>query len=234
MSSIIEFLSRSDAPVPHEKLKESYFTFNNPTVGTGIACNADPTAITATEACLIIDNSATRQGNNPDNHHVILDYIKMTVTAAGTGATKARLAFFIDNINRYSSGGTELTGKNTSYDTRDSYSDRTPKAKVYFGDITATAANSAKHLNACLIRNDTQAAPCFIEDDIFRMSHFCQESHQQDAASSPVVTVNKQIPYIVLGPGTSLVVAPLFEDQSAASSFEIEVGLVEAGHPTST
>jgi hypothetical protein len=232
MSNLISFLHPSDNKTGYDKAKESYFTFNNPSVGTGIALNADPTAIAATEAALIVDNSANR--SNGDNHHVIIDYIKMTCTAAGTGATKARLAFYIDNINRYSSGGTELTGKSTSYDTTSNYSDRTPKAKVYFGDLTAAAASSAKHLHTSLIKSDTQAAPCFIVDDSFFLSHFVEPSFQQDAASSPVVSAKFKIPYIPLGPGTSLVVAPLFPNQSAAASFEIEVGLVEKGHPTTT
>lgn len=230
--NLISFLHPSDSRTGFEKGKESYFTYNNPTVGTGIALNADPTAISATEAALIVDNSANRL--NGDNHHVIIDYIKLTCTAAGTGATKARLALYIDNINRYSSGGTELTGRSTSYDTSSSYTDRTPKGKVYFGDLTATAASSAKHVGTILLKSDTEAAPCFVVDDSFFISHFVEPSFQQDGATNPVVSAKFKVPYTVLGPGASLIVAPLFPSQSAASSFEIEVATIEKGHPTTT
>jgi hypothetical protein len=218
-----------DLKSPAENLKESYFTFNNPTVGTGIALNADPTAISATESCLIIDNSGTR--TNGDNQSIHLDYIRLTCTDAGTGATSARLAFYIDNINRYSSGGQELTGKSTSYDTTSSYTDRTPKAKVYFGDLTATSESSAKHIATRLIKNDTTVAPCFAVDDVFTLK---TDSTSIGGAnyfdSEGVVDSVFSLPPIYIYAGCSLIVAPLFPSQSASASFEIEVGLIENGH----
>lgn len=231
MSNLISFLHPSDNKTGFDKAKESCFMYNNPTVGTGIALNADPTVISAVESAIIIDNSANRSNN--DNHHVILDYIKMTCTLPGTAATKARLAFYIDNVNRYSSGGTELTGKSTSYDTSAEYTDRTPKGKVYVGDLTAAAANNAKHLGTVLLKSDTEAAPCFVTDDSFFMSHFVEPSFQLDGATAPVVSAKFKIPYIVLGPGTSLVIAPLFPGQTAGASFEFEIATVEKGHPIS-
>lgn len=231
--SFLNYIGHKNPRNPGENLKESYFTFNNPTVGTGIALNADPTAISATEAALIIDNSASRQ--NGDNQSIHIDYIRLTCTAAGTGATSARLAMYLDNINRYSSGGSELTGKSTSYDTSDSYTDRTPKSKVYFGDLTALAANSAKHIGTRLIKNDTQPVPCFVVDDVFTLK---TDSGAMEGAnvfdSDGRADSTFYIPPIYIYPGCSLLIAPLFPAQSAAASFEIEVGLVEHGHKPST
>lgn len=232
MSNLISFIEPSNSQRGHEKAKESYFTYNNPTVGTGVALNADPTVIAANEAAVIIDNSASR--SSEENHHVILDYIKMTCTVSGANMTKARLAFYIDNINRYSSGGTELTGKSSSYDTLSGYADRTPKGKVYVGDLTAAAANSAKHIGTVLLRNDTQTAPCFTVDDVYFLSHFVEPGFEQDAATAPVIYKKEKIPYIVLGPGSSLIIAPLFPNAATTPpQFEFEIATVEKGHPIS-
>ena len=151
----------------------------------------------------------------------------MTCTAPGTAATRARLHFKLDNKNRYTSGGTELTAKSTSYEVSDNYADRVPKAKVYFGDLTASDESSAKPICTVLLRNNTQAAPCFTEDDTFFMSYDSINGFAQDGAASPVVNATFKIPFINIGPQSSLIVHPLFEAQTAASSFEIEVGLIE-------
>lgn len=227
--SFLNFIKHRNAVNPGENLKESYYTFNNPSVGTGIALNADPTAISATEAALIIDNSASR--TNGDTVSLHLDYIKLTCTAAGTGATSARLAFYLDNINRYSSGGTTLTGKSTSYDTSSSYTDRASKAVVNFGDVTAVAASSAKHICTTLIKNDTTADPLFAVDDVFTLKSDSPKIGGANVFDSAGRADSAfYIPPVYIYPGCSLLVVPLFPAQSAASSFEVEIGLIEHGH----
>lgn len=207
--------------------EKSVFTFNNPTPGTGIALNADPTAISQTEMALIIDNVKTEAvASSASNKTVRVESIKLTCTAAGTGATKARLAFYLDNQNRYSSGGTELTAVNST--AGDGYESRSAVSRVYFGDLTAVGASSnLKFIGSELIKSDTTAAPCFVVDDVFRFSTFGNNGSNNVYDSAGVADNRFNLPYITIKPGGSLLVAPLFPNQSAAASFEISVVLTE-------
>lgn len=218
-------LSSKERIRPFEK---SVFSYHNPTPGTGIALNADPTAISQTEMALILDNVKDENTvSGEDNKTMRVESIKLTCTAAGTGATKARLVFYQDNINRYSSGGTELTAVNTSFG--NGWSNPTAKTKVYFGDLTAASASSdVKLVHSQLIKSDTNAAPCFAVDDVFVFSTFNRfggDNNYLDSAG--VAYCQFDLPYMTIKPGGSLLIAPLFPNQSAAASFEVEVILVE-------
>ena len=205
-------------------LRKSVFTFNNPTVGTGIALNADPTAIAETEASLIIDIPAASTASV-----TFLKSLKLTCTATGTAATKASLAFYKDSINRYSSGGSTLSGVSTSASSNTS-NVGTAQSKVYFGDLIAAAASSAgeDHLFSQLIKSDTPAAPCFAVGDEFlfeTMSVGKGDNNYYDSAG--VCASQFKMPMMYLHPGSSLLVKALFPNQSAAASFEVEVVMYE-------
>ena len=208
--------------------EKSVFTYSNPLVGTGIALNADPTAISQTEMALIIDNVKTESiAGSGSNKTVRVESIRLICTAAGTAATKATVAFYLDSMNRYSSGGSELTGVNTTFG--DGYANPTPVSKVYIGDLTAIAASSnVKKVHTQLIKSDTNAAPCFAVDDEFHFSTFNNMGGDNNFLDSAGVADNHfEFPYITIKPGGSLLMAPLFLNQSAAASFEIEVVLIE-------
>lgn len=205
-------------------LRKSIFTFNNPTVGTGIALNADPTAIAETEASLIVDIPSSSTASI-----TFIKEIKLTCTATGTAATKATLAFYKDSINRYSSGGTTLTGVSTSASSNSS-SVGVAQSKVYFGDLTALSESSAGEelIFSQLIKTDTTAAPCFVIDDEFVFRTNTEAKGDNNFYDSAGVCANLfSMPMIYLHPGSSLLVKALFPNQSAASSFEVGVVLYE-------
>lgn len=130
-----------------------YFRATNPTFGTGIAAGI-VTGFVATTPLMTVVNSASAGGVS-----IYLDYIKLMNTAAGASSTQAHMGVVLDLTNRYSSGGTALTGTpvNTGATT-------TPKASIQFGAVTATAASA----NVRLLGRDiikTQAAPCWVVGD---------------------------------------------------------------------
>jgi hypothetical protein len=206
-----------------DALKKSVFVASNPTFGTGIALNANPTAIAATEGSLVIANEASR--SSAENHEIVPLYIKLICTAAGTGATSIKTVLKLDNIDRYSSGGTELTPKTTSYDTSDNYADRTPKGAAYFGDLTLAAASSEKQVSAELLK--TASAPCLAVGDVFTI-HFGGDG--VGAHPDGDDHMHFSAPPVWIGPGCSLIMQMLNASQSAAASFEVEIGWIERNH----
>lgn len=133
-----------------------YFRATNPSFGTGIAA-AVVTGFVATTPLMTIVNGASTGGVS-----IYLDYIKLMCTAAGASSTQAHMGVVLDLTNRYSSGGTLLTGApvNTGAST-------TAQASIHFGAVTATAASA----NVRLLGRDiikTQATPCWvIGDEVF-------------------------------------------------------------------
>ena len=195
----------------------------NPTFGTGIACNADPTAIAATEGMLVIANTNSGQVRL-ENKVVVPKLIRLTCTAAGTGGISARFRFAIDKINRYSSGGTELTVRSALANTDET--DVTEAAKVYFGDLTLAAADTEKELDGILAH--TASTPCFAVGNSYTFEF--EGAAGQNGFLDSVVHRSFRVPSVQLGPQYSLIVQPLFASQSAAASFEVHVEFMELYH----
>ena len=212
-----------------DRASQAHFNYANPTPGTGIALNADPTAILATEASLIIDNSANSTGGlATKNVFVVPKRISLMVTAAGTGATSATFYFLLDNIIRRASGGTELTGNPMYIDTHSDFTTRVPLGKVYFGDVTAEAAGAAKLMYQMKVK--TATAPCFDVGDRFVFDIEGPGSSNIDNASGAQVATFK-LPEIYIGRLSSLIVHAIFPSASVGTSFEIEVETMELSHP---
>lgn len=227
MSGIKDFLRDSEVI----QYRESYFTARNPTFGTGIAINADPTAIDATESMMTVYNSASAT----DEGQIWLapDYIRLTCTAAGTGSTDFKLLMKLDAINRYSSGGTQLTPKSTSVrkaTANNGYTDRTPKGTIYFGDITSTAESDAKEvcgLTLASIASATAVTP----GDTFTI-HFGGGGNTGGTVGVKTATEGHYhftAAPIFVGAESTLTIHPFQTSGSAASSFEVEIGFYEIG-----
>jgi hypothetical protein len=130
-------------PIPKMHLladEGSYYVCNNKST-TGIL-SSPATGFVATTPSLIIYNrdSAT----NPNYKRIWLDFLKLVTTVVGSAASglvRVEGAVYIDNGNRYSSGGTDLTANIVSPN-----QDVPPAsvASVYFGALTATAAAAAR------------------------------------------------------------------------------------------
>lgn len=137
----------------------SYFRACNATPGTGIAMGIQ-TAFSATANVLFLmrNGSATKK--------VIPHYIRLINTAAGATTTSSQLAIVLDNANRYSTGGTDLTTQVVN-----SNSALAPNSVVdvlRFGAVTASAAVAARQVGRAGLK--TQAAPCWTVGDEVRIN----------------------------------------------------------------
>jgi hypothetical protein len=78
----------------------SYFMIGNPTLGTGLATGATNTAASDLTNYIVLMNMDQYGGKN-----VILDYLRLTCTGAGTAAAALHFQSAIDNsVGRYTSG----------------------------------------------------------------------------------------------------------------------------------
>lgn len=114
----------------------SYFVTNNGQ--TGIAAPA-VTTFTAASPIAVIYNSDSPSNSNFKRIH--FDYSVWVTTAAGSFASAGvnlQLAVVLDNGDRYTSGGTDLSNNIVSPNQDNAV--RASVAKVRFGNITATAA----------------------------------------------------------------------------------------------
>lgn len=116
----------------------SYFVTNN--AQTGIASPA-VAVFGATTPLAIVANTDTVSASAK---RIYLDYMTMVTTAAGSFASAGvnlQLAVYIDGVDRYTSGGTDISTNIVSPNM--DVSARSSVAKVRFGNITATAATGA-------------------------------------------------------------------------------------------
>lgn len=133
----------------------TYFrALSNATPGTGVA-QAITTAFSATAVPLVMVNgSATKR--------VIPHYIRLVNTAAGASTTSSNFAISIDSANRYSSGGTDISG--LIYNCNSALGPATSVSVLRIGTVTASAAGAGTRYvsNGSL---KAQAAPCWVVGD---------------------------------------------------------------------
>lgn len=138
-------------PPYHENaLQGRSFRALNPTMGSGIAMGIQTTFSDTANVLASI--------SVPAGTVMILDYLRLICTAAGASTTSSDLAIVTDAIDRYSSGGTQLTAKGAHQGNA-----RIPSSLFFFGVVTAAAASAKRQLSR--LRLKTQAAPCWTVGD---------------------------------------------------------------------
>jgi hypothetical protein len=124
-----------------------YYAASN---GQTAIADSGATAYSATAATLLIQNNNPLPGQQQQANaladgapvNIYVDYIRLMAATAGSaasGLSQIAFALYLDNILRYSSGGTALTPANMN-----SYSPSASGAQIYFGTVVAKAANAAK------------------------------------------------------------------------------------------
>lgn len=194
----------------------SYFLVRSPTSGTGVATTATPTAESFTAPFLFLYNG------NADRR-VFLDYLILTCTAAGTAGTSVSVSQQLDTTNLYSSGGVAATPVNINMN-----SPISSGVTFYHGTtLTLSAATAAARLVSHR-RVKTAAAPAPVIADIysFTFNGFEGSSVGNDTTNSNSVPAHMAFNChpIVLGPNDCWKLSLWLPSQSAASSFEYELG----------
>jgi hypothetical protein len=123
-----ELCMRNIASPQHALADEgSYFVANNPTPGTAIV-HAVSAAVSETAGnYMYLKNNDALGGKR-----LYLDFIRLICTSVDTAGTASHFFLKADNANRYTSGGSSITPKNSNMD-----SGVASVAQLYAGDIHA-------------------------------------------------------------------------------------------------
>ena len=192
----------------------SYFAAANATLATGIAGHAAPVvADTDTKPLLHLFNGGQR--------HIVLDHLFLEVTAAGTAGTLHYTVIYTDNNGASSrtSGGTAITPVSTRSDGPFSTG-----ATVYFGAVVAAPTNSRK-VGQQIVR---EVIP--VVQDTIMMVFGAQPSAAHSGLTTAATATNHLVQFfapIVIAPGGNVGIAQIRPSQSAASSYQFELGYYE-------
>lgn len=194
-----------------------YFLATSPTPGTGIASLAAPTTFDDTKPFLLINNAHPTK-------NLTLDYLKLTVTAAGTGGTAIHWGIKVDGVNatRYTSGGSTLTPVCVSMP-----SGAASSAVIKCGAIVAAAVSSS----ARLLGHSVLRPVIPVIGDTYMIvfnGDFSIALGGQPVAGTAVANVAVSHAPVILGPTQWAAIHLWLPSQSGASSYEVELGYIEA------
>lgn len=197
----------------------SYFLDRNPTPGTGLATIAAPTALDDTKPFILLMNQAA--ATLSPSRRIYLDYLKLIVTAAGTAGASINVSVKIDaaGVDRYTSGGSAITPVNPNMD-----SSATTNARVHAGALVTTAANGARLVGHQLIR---KVIP--VVGDTYYLNFGAPTGPVGGSASDGTAAAQLTFPMppVIIGPGQQALIHLWLPSQSAASSYEVELGFWE-------
>ena len=206
--------------------KKFFSVLNSKIPGTGIATNATPVSYAATEAFIVIANGENRTSGGT-KAYILPDYVKFTCAVSGTAGAGFKIVWVEDTSNRYTSGGTSLTtlAANHYVDTYSGFTRVSTAAIIHVGDLTCPAATSEAAIGTSCFRPTVGATVGLVGDEyITTFGGEKQASSAMSVGAQKLVDVKSPV---VLAPGSSLVGHLLIEAQSAASSWDVEVGWVE-------
>jgi hypothetical protein len=193
----------------------------NGTFRTGIAINADPGAIAATEGMLCITNSAT--ATSLPNTGIVPAYIKLVTKVVGASGTDFSIRFATDTADRYSSGGSTLTGNQTYVGSQ--VTRRTSKATIKFGDLTLAAATAEKAAGQVTFHSATAAQ---IVGDQYLITFGNYQMPSALISASAAQTYSQAVSPVIIDRGACLIAQPFSTSAaSTAANFEVEVGYYE-------
>lgn len=116
----------------------SYFVTNSGSQ-TGILSSPATGFVATTPACIIANTDSAANSNAKRIHLDFMNLVTTVVGSAASGLVNLQAALYLDNSNRYASGGTNISSfiVNPNMDV----AARASVAQVYFGALTAAAAS---------------------------------------------------------------------------------------------
>ncbi len=196
----------------------SYFTTYNVTDGTGIAGHPAPVqADLSLKPLLHIFN-----GNAAGGKSIILDFVRLRLTAIGAGATTTDFTAWIDQKGATckTSGGTVATSVNCRSDNPNATG-----AIVSFGAVVATAYASERRIDHQRVRS---VVPVVEDQYVFTFGN----SSPVFAAATPtsgtlILAAQVPMPAVCILPGGNFKLEQWGASQSGAHSFEYTVAWSE-------
>ena len=192
----------------------SFYTAVNPTAGTGIVDTAALTGFVTTTPTMVVVNNNAVGGKS-----IYLNHLRLNVTAAGSSGTNWAWAMYVDTGNRYSSGGSQITPVNVNLN----YASATG-ALVYFGAITATAANAQRKIAASPGRTVIKVAG---DEYVFRFGETSPMVPGMVMEGTAQLTRPFNCPPAVIPPQCSFCFYEWAGSQSGAAGFEFFLSYVE-------
>lgn len=182
---------------------------------SGLAMTSANTAFTATTPFIVAFNKAAAGGP-----HAYLDFLTLIATAAGSSGTNVQFAAVVDQGNRFSTGGTEITANIVN-----PYFDQSGASnlRVWAGTVTATAASSTART---VVGNRFLVGAIPAVGDTYVVKFGGNESNNQ-IAKQTITFTEQNVPKIVVGPQESVCLYLWEPSMSTASSFIPEMGWVE-------
>ncbi len=194
----------------------SYFLARNATPGTAQAGHAAPTTHDTAKPFILLKNGAEANGRR-----VYLDYLKLLVTAAGTGGTLNYATHTVDKARTPGTGGVALTVVNTNLQSTRS----TVLSSALAGPIVPGESNSAE---ARIVAHQRARTVIPVVGDVL-LFNFGGAAIPSGAVMAGTTELERVIhcPPIVIGPGDSYHLVLWRASQSAAASYEVELGFWE-------
>ncbi len=192
----------------------SYFYASNPTLATGLAGHAAPVvADTDTKALLHLYNGGQR--------NIVVDFLQLEVTAAGTAGTLHYTTVYIDNkgSSAHTSGGTSIVPVSTH-----SGAPASTGAVIVFG-AAVTAMTSSKKVGQQIVREVIPVA-----GDTVLMKFGAPNDGLGSALATSGTGTNHRVQYfppVVIGPGGNLNISQIRPSQTAAASYQFQFGYWE-------
>lgn len=185
----------------------AYFrALGNATPLTGVA-QAITTAFSATAVPLVMVNGSSTV-------RIIPHYIRLTCTAAGSTTSSSAFAISIDANNRYSSGGTDISG--LIYNCNTALGPSTAVSVLRIGAVTAAAAGAGtRYVSQGQLK--VQAAPCWTVGDEIKLM-FGDDGDPGPSSGTTTLTICKNVGPVVLGGQNSSLLLHLWNVANATTA----------------
>lgn len=178
--------------------------------GTPIV-STNAAAFAATTPALIIQN------NNPlGGRYVYPVRVKLTATAIGTSSTNWDVQWLMDNVKRYSSGGTTISPTNPNPNVNAGATG----AQVFFGALTAIAANASRIIAADRVRTVIKVIG---DETVFEFGDSVPKAVGMPTDGTLQLSKTCQICPVGIPPQMSLLMYEYGASQAAAASFDMIV-----------
>ena len=208
---------------PTDALHPILYRGTTPTWGVagGIAVSSGARAtFSATECITLFRNTAGAGGK-----YVIPLWVRMIMVTAGTAGTNCNFGLILDAINRYSSGGTTITGVTGANSAKSDASD-TPVCTAYVGSVAAVAASAPRQMGRGMALQRAAAPAFVVGDEILVTFGSAQAAAPQVIAATASRYVVPLAP-VAIAPGHSALLHYWSTAQSAAPTAEFEVAWAE-------
>ncbi len=194
----------------------SYFLATNPTVATGIAGIAAADGYNAAETLFLLYNQSTEA----EAVRLYLDFLELQCTVVDTAGTDIRFDHHIDNTDRFTSGGSNITPVSPNMD-----STASPKGRLRFGAVvSASASSSVRYLGGRQLSSTD-----LVTNDLMLFTYGGSNAFSSQAANlTEEATLARfwhvACPPVVLGPGDSYLFTINCASQTGAATWTFNAG----------